>query len=157
MFLLGTVLLDICLCLRSFIPSKNTFICTKLHCYKSCARGKIQSYFFVSLKDKPRLFLPKNLFIQLWTTTVYDFYSMLFDFSLKLSTGLLPYEKVISGQACERKAGHVQKNCSYLMFSRIFMRGFSSKICQLLVVLPSDLKFLLQIVFQTDLLYRDCD
>ena len=35
----------------------------------------------------------------------YDFYSMLFNYSLKLLIGLLHHKQVISGQACEREAG----------------------------------------------------
>ena len=39
--------------------------------------------------------------------------------------------------------------------SEMFRRGFISKICHLLLVLPSDSELLLQIVFRTDLMYGD--
>ena len=57
--------------------------------------------------------------------------------------------QILSGMMFEIKPS--QKSCLYLVFSKVFRRNFSRKICQLLVVLPSGSKFLLQIAFQTDL------
>ena len=63
---------------------------------------------------------------------------------------------MLSGMMFKIKSG--QKNCLYRMFSKMFRQDFGSKICQPLVVLPSDSKLLLQIVFQAHLLYgNDCD